>query len=61
MIDKLFTLIGVLLLIYFGVLYIKEEIKQYRINKALQKRWDEWDRIKGSFDIIIAERGGRKA
>lgn len=57
---SILTIITILLFIFFVVLYVKVGIKQYRIDKALEKQWDEWDRIKGSFDIIIAERGGKR-
>ena len=55
--DWLITAIAVFFFIYFSTVYIREEIKQHKIDKILQKRWDEWDKIKGSFDIIVAERG----
>ncbi len=59
----IFTLIriGVILLIlYLLARELKDSWTTHREMRRSQKKWDEWERIPGYWDVYIAERGGGK-
>ena len=52
------SIIFLALIIFFAIrirLEIKELIKDYKA----EHKWDEWDKIKGAFDTMNAERQRR--
>ena len=50
--SLLFIVLSIFFIIHI-VIEIREEIKDYK----REHQWDKWDKIKGAFDIINAERG----
>jgi hypothetical protein len=58
-----FTLIqiGVIFLILYLLAYeLKDSWTTHKEMRKLEKKWDEWERIPGYWDVYIAERGGVK-
>ena len=45
-----------LALIIFFAIHIRLEIKEHIRDYKAEHKWDEWDKIKGAFDIMNAER-----
>lgn len=59
----IFTLIqiGVILLLFYLLAYeLKDSWTTHKEMRKLEKKWDEWERIPGYWDVYIAERGGVK-
>jgi hypothetical protein len=59
--KMIFTLIqiGVIFLIlYFLAHELKDSWTTHKKIRKLERKWDEWERIPGYWDVYIAERGG---
>lgn len=59
----IFTLIqiGVIfLMLYLLAHELKDSWTTHKEMRKLEKKWDEWERIPGYWDLYIAERGGVK-
>lgn len=59
----IFTLIqiGVILLILYLLAHeLIDSWTTHKETRKLEKKWDEWERIPGYWDVYIAERGGVK-
>jgi hypothetical protein len=61
--QMIFTLIqisAVLLILYLLVHELKDSWTTHKEMKKLNKKWDEWEKIPGFWDVYMAERGGVK-
>ena len=57
----IFTLmqIGVIFLILYLLAHeLKDSWTTHKETRKLEKKWDEWERTPGYWDVYIAERGG---